>query len=194
MKLRFFVPALVLALSTIAAQAQIGLYLNPVVSRISNSKPDDGPFAFLGDGQTSRIFGGVDFGGYYEFAHYPKANVSLDMRDAIQHSSTASLNSFMVGLRLAASPMRYRFKPYVQFSVGAGRSESPLSSAHIEKLQYGIYGGLDKSLNKHVDWRIVEVSYGSVTTVSSAIYDSNTTPIPAAKVLGFSTGFVFRIP
>jgi hypothetical protein len=69
-----------------------------------------------------------------------------------------------------------------------------LSAAHIEKLQYGIYGGVDKSLNKHVDWRIVEISYGSVTTISSAIYDSDTTPIPAARVLGFSTGFVFRIP
>jgi hypothetical protein len=194
MKLRFLVPVLALALTTIAAHAQIGLYFNPVVSRVSNSKADTGPFAFLGDGQTSQIFGGVDFGGYYEFAHFSKANVSLDMRDAIQHGNSASLNSFMVGLRVAAKPMAYYgLKPYGQLSVGAGRTKSPLSSAHIEKLQYGIYGGVDKPLNKHVDWRIVEVSYGSLSTVSSAIYDSDTTPIPAATVLGFSTGFVFRI-
>ena len=191
MKLRFLVPAFALALTTIAAHAQVGLYFAPVVSRISNSTADTGPFAFLGSGKTSQIFGGVDFGGYYEFAHYSKADVSVDMRDAIQHGNAASLNSFMAGLRLAAKPMAYNLKPYAQLSVGAGRSKSPLSAAHIERLQYGIYAGVDKPLNKHIDWRIVEISYGSVSTISSAIF-GGPTPIPAAKVLGFSTGLVFR--
>jgi hypothetical protein len=191
MKLRFLVPTLALALTTIAAHAQIGLYFNPVVSRISNSVADTGPYAFLGDGQTSQIFGGVDFGGYYEFAHYSKFDVSADMRDAIQHGNNASLNSFLVGVRLAAHPMAFGLKPYAQFSVGAGRTRPPLSNAHIEKLQYGIYGGLDRPLNKHIDWRVVEVSYGSVGTISSQTFEGPT-PIPSAKILGFSTGFVFR--
>jgi hypothetical protein len=191
MKLRFLVPALALALTTIAARAQVGIYFNPVVSRISNSVADTGPFAFLGDGQKSQIFGGVDFGGYYEFAHYSKADVSIDVRDAIQHGNNASINSFMVGARIAAKPMAFNLKPYGQFSVGEGRTRSPLSDAHIQRLQYGIYGGVDKPLNKHVDWRIVEISYGSVSTVSSAQFQGPI-PIPAAKILGFSTGFVFR--
>jgi hypothetical protein len=96
-----------------------------------------------------------------------------------------------VGVRVAANPISYGLKPYAQLSFGAGRTKSPLSPVHIEKLDYGIFGGVDKPLNKHVDWRIVEVSYGSLTTISSAIYDGPT-PVPAAKVLGFSTGFVFR--
>jgi hypothetical protein len=191
MKLRFLVPALALALTTIAAQAQIGIYVNPVVSRISNSVADTGPYAFLGDGQTSQIFGGVDFGGYYEFAHYSKFDVSADMRDAIQHGNNASLNSFLVGIRVAAHPMAFGLKPYGQFSVGAGRTRPPLSDAHIEKLQYAIYGGLDRPLNKHIDWRVVEISYGSVGTISSQTFEGPT-PIPSAKILGFSTGFVFR--
>jgi hypothetical protein len=191
MKLRFLVPALALALTTIAAHAQIGIYVNPVVSRISNSTADTGPFAFLGDGQTSQIFGGVDFGGYYEFAHYSKFDVSADVRDAIQHGNSASLNSFMVGLRLAAHPMAFGLKPYGQFSVGAGRTRAPLSAAHINRLQYAIFGGVDKPLNKHVDWRVLEVSYGSLLTISSQTF-GGPTPIPAARVLGFSTGFVFR--
>lgn len=191
MKLRFLVPALALALTTIAAHAQIGLYLNPVVSRVSNSTPDTGPFAFLGEGGTSKIFGGVDFGGYYEFAHYPKSDLSFDVRDTIQRYSTASFNSFMVGPRLAAKPLAYNLKPYAQLSIGVGRTKAPLSPVSISKLQYGIYVGVDKPLKKHVDWRILEVSYGSVTTISSNIFGSPT-PIPAASVLGFSTGFVFR--
>jgi hypothetical protein len=191
MKLRFLVPTLALALTTIAAHAQVGLYFNPVVSRISNSVADTVPYAFLGDGQTSQIFGGVDFGGYYEFAHYTKFDVSADMRDAIEHGNNASLNSFMVGLRVAAHPMAFGLKPYGQFSVGAGRTRPPLSNAHIERLQYGIYGGLDRPLNKHVDWRVVEVSYGSVGTISSHTFEGPIV-IPSAKILGFSTGFVFR--
>jgi hypothetical protein len=82
-------------------------------------------------------------------------------------------------------------KPYAQFSVGEGRTRPPLSNAHIQRLQYAVFGGVDKSLTKHIDWRIVEVSYGSLTTVSSQTF-GGPTPIPAARVLGFSTGFVFR--
>jgi hypothetical protein len=191
MKLRFLVPALALALTTIAAQAQIGLYLNPVVSRASNSKADTGPFAFLGAGKTSQIFGGVDFGGYYEFAHFAKSDVSVDARETVQHGDNAALNSFLVGLRVAAKPMAFNLKPYGQLSVGAGTTRSPLSSVHITKLEYGIYGGVDKALNKHVDWRIIEVGYSSLTAISSDSFGGPTPP--ATSVLGFSTGFVFRI-
>jgi hypothetical protein len=191
MKLRFLVPTLALALTTIAAHAQIGVYVNPVVSRISNSVVDTSPFAFLGEGQTSQIFGGVDFGGYYEFAHYAKFDVSGDVRDAIQHGNSASINSFLVGLRLAAHPMAFGLKPYGQFSVGVGRTKAPLSAAISNRLQYGIFGGVDKPLNKHIDWRIIEVSYSSVETISDETF-GGTTAVPAASIIGFSTGFVFR--
>ncbi|HEY5214289.1 MAG TPA: hypothetical protein VIJ38_14835 [Acidobacteriaceae bacterium] len=191
MKLRFLVPALALALTTLAAHAQIGLYLNPVVSRVSNSTPDTGPFAFLGEGGTSKIFGGVDFGGYYEFAHTPKMDVSVDARDTMQRYSTASFTSFMVGPRIQTKPIAYNLKPYAQLSIGVGRTKAPLSPATVSKLQYGIYVGLDKSIKKHIDWRIIEVSYGSVTTINSQLF-RGPTPIPAASVLGFSTGLVFR--
>jgi len=43
-----------------------------------------------------------------------------------------------------------------------------------------------------VDWRVIEVGYGSVITMSSYLYGP--TSQPAAKLLNFSTGFVFRIP
>jgi hypothetical protein len=192
MKLRFLASALALAITTIAAHAQVGIYVNPVVSRISNSTADTGPFAFLGSGQTSQIFGGVDFGGYYDFAHFSKADVGVDVRDAFEHGNNASLNSFLVGLRLAAKPMAFAgLKPYAQFSVGAGRTKAPKSNATIERLQYGIYVGADKALAKHVDWRIIEVSYGSVDTISSQTFNGPT-PVPAARILTFSTGLVFR--
>jgi hypothetical protein len=192
MKLRFVVPVLALALTTIAAHAQVGIYVNPVVSRITNSVADTGPFAFLGSGETAQTFGGVDFGGYYDFAHFSKADLGVDVRDAFEHGNNASLNSFLVGLRYAAKPISFAgLKPYAQVSVGEARTKAPKSNAHINNLQYGIYVGADKALAKHVDWRIVEVSYGSVDTISSHNFNGPT-PIPAARILTFSTGFVFR--
>jgi hypothetical protein len=193
MKLRLLVSSFALVVGTMAAHAQAGIYFNPIVSRVSNSTPDTGPFAFLGQDKTSQIFGGVDFGGFYDFAHYSKADVGIDMRDAIQHGNSASLNSFLVGLKVEAKPTSHNLKPYVQVSIGAGRTKSPLSPIHIEKLEADIFVGVDRPLAKHVDWRIIEVGYGTVSTISSATYGGQT-PIGAAKLLNFSTGFVFRIP
>jgi len=192
MKLRFLAPALALALTTIAARAQVAIYVTPVVSHISNSVADTGPFAFLGSGDKSQTFGGIGFGGYYDFAHLSKADVSVDVRDDIQHGNNASLNSFLVGLRLAAKPISFfGLKPYAQFSVGEGRTRPPLSDTHINRLQYGVFVGADKAIAKHVDWRVVEVSYGSVDTISSQTF-GGPTKVPAARILGFSTGLVFR--
>jgi hypothetical protein len=191
MKLRYLVPALALALTTVAAQAQIGVYVNPIVTRVSNSKADTGPFAFLGDGDTSQIFGGVNLGGYYTFVQYPKFDISVDVRDSIEHGNNALLNSFLVGPRVALHPVAWGVKPYAQVSIGAGRTHSPLNTAITTKLEFDGFVGADKALNKHVDWRIVEVGYGSVTTTSSEVHQSGTS-IPAAKLLNVSAGLVFR--
>jgi hypothetical protein len=193
MKWKSLLVASALALSTVAAHAQVGLYFNPIVSRISISTPDSGPFAFLGQNKTSRIFGGVMLGGYYEFSHQPKFDVGIDLRDEIEHGNSASLNSFLIGVRIVSQPLALGMKPYLQISGGEGRSSSPLSPVHVTKAEYGAFVGVDKRLGRHVDWRILELGYSSVTTMSSAIYDSSKS-IPAAKMINASTGFVFRIP
>ncbi len=192
MKLRFVVPALALAITTMAAHAQVGIYVNPVVSRISNSTADTGPFAFLGSGKTAQTFGGIDFGAYYDFEHFSKVDAGIDVRDAFEHGNNASLNSFLLGPRVAVKPMSFGgLKPYAQFLVGAARTKPPKSNAHINRLQYEVLVGVDKALAKRVDWRIVELSYGSADTISSQTF-GGPTPIPAARILTVSTGFVFR--
>jgi len=194
MKLRFPVLALALALTTIGIHAQGGLYLNPIFTHISTAKPDTGNFAFLGDGNTSKMFGGVVFGGYYDVFHQPKFDVSLDMRDSIVHGGNASLNSFLFGIRFAAKPVRSSFKPYAQLSAGDGSSKSPLSPIHASKVIFNIAAGIDRPINRHVDWRIVEVGYGSVTTIGSYLYSAPGVPTPSTTLINFSTGLVFRIP
>jgi hypothetical protein len=181
------------ASTTGVGSTDIGLYVNPIGIGISNSKADTGVFAFLGDGATQRTFYGADIGGYVNFFHAQKYDAGIDLRDIIVSGNGARLNSFLVGGRLAVKPIAEKFKPYVQVSVGAGRSKPPHSPIHLTRLQYGIYGGLDYTLSKHVDFRAFELGYGSVSTINSGNFNGLTS-FSASSMFSVSTGLVFRIP
>jgi hypothetical protein len=213
MKLQLLVVCLAFALTNLAALAQdnpstvsastasttgvgstdIGLYVNPIGIGISNSKPDTGVFAFLGDGVTQRTFYGADIGGYVNFFHAQKYDAGVDLRDIIVSGNGAHLNSFLVGGRIAVKPLAEKFKPYAQLSVGVGSSKAPHSPIKINRFQYGIYGGLDYTLAKHVDFRAFELGYGSVSTINSGIFNG-TTSFSASSMFSVSTGLVFRVP
>jgi hypothetical protein len=213
MKLRFPVVCLAFTLMNLAALAQdnpssvnastasttgvgstdVGLYVNPIGIGIRNSTADTGPFAFLGDNTTSRTFYGAAIGGYVNFFHAQKYDAGIDIRDIIVSANNARLNSFLVGARVVAKPIAEKYKPYLQLSIGAGSSKPPHSTVKSTRLQYGIYGGLDYTLSKHVDFRAVELGYGSVSTINSGNFNG-TTSFPASSLFSVSTGLVFRIP
>lgn len=213
MKLRFLVVCLAFALINLAALAQdnpstvkpstasytgvgstdVGLYVNPIGIGIKNSQPDSGPFAFLGDNTTSRTFYGANIGGYVNFFHDQKFDAGVDVRDIIVSGDGAHLNSFLVGARVVAKPLAESFKPYLQLSVGAGSSKARTSPIHLTRLQYGIYGGLDYTLAKHVDFRVFELGYGSVTTINSGDFGGVNT-FSGSSMFSVSTGLVFRVP
>ena len=193
MKLRYLVSTLALALTTLAAQAQIGVYVNPIFTHVTNKVPDTGTFAFLGQNGTAQMFGGVNLGGYYTFSQGPHFDLSVDIRDEIEHGNNALLNSFLVSPRLQLHPTIWNTRPYAQIAIGAGTTHSPINQAHTTKPEFGGFIGADKALAKHVDWRIIEIGYGSLTTTSSNIYGAGPVPIPAAKLLSISGGLVFRI-
>jgi hypothetical protein len=213
MKLWSLVLCLPLALSTLTTHAQdnpspvsasnasttgvgpgdVGLYVNPVANHITNSQPDTGTFAFLGNNVTSRTFWGADFGGYVNFYHAHGYDAGIDIRDAIVTGNNARLNSFLVGARFIAKPIAESFKPYLQLSIGAGTSKPPTSPIKLTRFQYGLFGGLDYTLAKHVDFRACEIGYGSVDTINSGNFNG-TVSFPASRVLSISTGLVFRVP
>jgi hypothetical protein len=213
MKLRFLVPCLALALLNVAVHAQdnpsqvnpstasyagvgstdVGLYVNPVGIRITNSQADTGSFAFLGDNATSRIFWGATFGGYVNFFHHPKFDAGIDLRDTIVKANNAGLNSFLVSARILPKPIAEVFKPYLQVSVGVGSSKPPTSPIHLNRAQYGVFAGLDYTLAKHVDFRAFELGYGAVTTINSGDF-GGTTSFPSSRLLSISSGLVFRVP
>ncbi len=193
MKLRLLASVVVLALTTVAAHAQIGVYVNPVGIRISNSTPDFGPFAFLGQGATSQMFYGANIGGYYDFYHQGKLEAGVDLRDSIVHGNSASLNSFSLGARIAGSPFDLPIKLYVQPFVGAGRTRAPTTSVGVTRANYGINVGADYKVHPHIDIRVIEIGYSSLQTASSYTIGGSTTSFPASRLLSFSAGLVFRI-
>ena len=213
MKLRLLVPCFALALLNLTARAQdnpsqvnpstssqigvgstdVGLYVNPVGIHITNSQADTGPFAFLGANATARTFYGANIGGYINFYHAPRFDAGVDIRDSIVASNNAHLNSFLVGARFIAKPIAESFKPYLQVSVGVGSSKPPTSPIHLNRLQYGIFGGLDYTLAKHVDFRAFELGYGGVTTINSGDFGGATT-FPSSRLFSLSSGLVFRVP
>jgi hypothetical protein len=191
MKLRFVLPALALALMTLCtatgANAQVGVYLNPVVTHVGISTADTGPYAFLGDNTTGRFFGGLDYGGYWDFYHQPGFNAGVDMRETILHGNNADLSTFSVAGRVAANPIKYGIRPYAELALGAGRSKA----IHVTKFQFGIFAGIDYPIATHVDFRVIEIGYGTVTTISSQIERADTS-IPSAQLFSISSGLVFR--
>jgi hypothetical protein len=193
MKLRLLATVVVLALTTVAAHAQIGLYVNPAFIEVKNNTPDTGLFAFLGSGQTSRTFYGANIGGYYDFYHNGKLEAGVDIRNSISHGNGASLNGFLVGPRVTGSPFQFPLKPYAQAFVGAGTTRAATTSVSVTRAQFGIMVGADYTVHKHIDLRIIEVGYSSLPTVSSYTVGATTTSYPNSRVLSISTGLVFRI-
>jgi hypothetical protein len=213
MKLRFLVSCLAFAVMPLAARAQdnpspvnvsnsseikvgptdVGLYVNPIGIHITNSQADTGTFAFLGDNTTARTFYGASIGGYVNFFHAQRFDAGIDVRDSIVTGNNARLNSFLVGARFIAKPIAESFKPYLQLSVGVGSSKPQRSPIKLNRAQYGIFGGLDYTLAKHVDFRVFELGYGAVSTVNSGDFGGTTT-FPSSRLFSVSTGLVFRVP
>lgn len=196
MKLRSLVLALALAAGCSAvASAQGALYITPVFDRISLSKADPGAFSFLGPNTTSRMFYGVQFGGFYHVpVNLQQVDISLDLRDAILHGNNALLNSFLVGPRIAPILINHpHIHPYVEPFIGVGSTRAPNTGIKVNKPQYGVFVGTDLNLGHVVSWRVAEFGYSGLTTASGGTIGA-TESVPSATILSLTTGLTFRLP
>jgi hypothetical protein len=182
----------VLAAVAASARAQVGVYINPVFTKISNNVPDTGPFAFLGEGSTSRNFGGVDFGAYYNITHGAGAKFGVDVRDTTVHSNNAALNIFSIAARVESAPLTtHGIRPYAEIAAGAATSKAAQAQIHATRGMFAIFGGIDYPLTRIIDFRVVEVGYGGVTVQNSFIY-GGPNPIGSSRMIQVSSGLVFR--
>ncbi len=193
---RSFLLGALIAFAPAALHAQTGIYVNPIAMRISTAKADSGLYAFLGQNSTSQVFYGVNIGAYHDFKTPYSFKAGIDMHDSILHGDGAEINNFDVGVRISGHPFANHpgFKPYIEPLVGAATTRAPFTVIRQTRLEYGVNGGLDYETHHHVDFRLIEVGYTSLTTISTETTGGAppNTPIPGSQAITFSAGFVFR--
>ena len=177
-----------------AGHGQIGVYGMPEFTRVSNSTPDAGAFSLLGPNGTSRIFSGVGVGLYDEFLHGARLDGGVDLRGTIQKGSNAHLNEFLIGARVVFKPEGSNFRPYAEVLGGVGGTRAATNPVTTSKGTYGGFVGLDYRVSKHVDLRLLEVGYSSLTTISTSSVTAAGTQPGASQLLHFGAGIVLRFP
>ena len=198
--------AAVAVATTISAQAQVGVYGMFTVDRLSNiqSSPlpaptTTGPNARLNTADPLGGTGGI----YYDFLKLGPIKLGADLRGSIlstKRGANVSFNdsgtriySALGGIRAVFHTPVAPLKPYIQGSVGLGRSDYGLSNTTsagqvilYNNFEYEGLAGLDIKLLPIMDWRVAEFGYGGLNPFGT--YSHN---YPIKQV---SMGFVFHLP
>lgn len=153
-----------------AATAQVGIY-----GEFSATK--------LNVPNTSWIYGPT-FGAYLDKGHFWVFRSGVDARGAILGSGSTTLDSGLVGPRVAVRLHPLPMQPYVEALIGAGHADYGQGEAYVSatKFQYQFLGGLDLTILPRIDWRLVEFSYGGLSGLGSSFNPKT-----------ISTGIVIRL-
>ena len=128
---------------------------------------------------------GSTFGFYDNHWSIPFFALGVDGRGTVVGTGSTSIASGLVGPRLVFKPHVLPILPYVEALAGAGRAEAGEGSARTSavKFEYNFVGGLDYTFFPRLDWRVVEFSYGGLSSFPGS-FNPRT----------LSTGIVFRLP
>jgi hypothetical protein len=92
------------------------------------------------------------FGFYYGLFHAGPIDLSVDARGDV----SSNINSGLVGPRVAVKLPVIPLKPYGEFIFGVSTYSRPLPN----DFAYRYVLGLDATIIPHIDWRVVDFSYG----------------------------------
>lgn len=169
------------------------IYVAPNFARLTNSQSDTGPFAFFGDNKTSGWFRGANLGVSRDFHYSPKIDLTGDFRLTFLSGNNAPLRSVLFGLRAAPRRNGKALLPYVEVMGGLGSTHAPQNSHSVHRGEWQVQAGVEDPINRHVDWRVIEVGYGMVRTIGSDAFSGDTSnQRPAAHVLNLTSGIVVR--
>lgn len=164
-----FFALLLFAVGIPAAQAQTAIYGQFGASHSNLSNTNEWGY-------------GGGFGLYSDFLKVPFGKVGGDLRFQFTHpASDTRLFSTLVGPRISIHPHVVALNPYAEFLFGAGRFTYGNNSPSTTQFDWRAIGGVDKTLLPHLDWRVIEVSYGQINTYSGRL-----------KPITLSTGIVLR--
>jgi hypothetical protein len=125
---------------------------------------------------------GGGFGIYSDFYKVPFGKVGGDLRFQFSRpASNITLFSTLVGPRISMHPHVVPLNPYAEFLFGAGHFTYGNNSPSTTQFDWRAIGGVDKTLVPHLDWRVIEVSYGQLNTYSGRL-----------RPITLSTGIVLR--
>jgi hypothetical protein len=198
--------ASVALVSTASAHAQFGVYGMFTVDRLSNIASSPLPAPTTDDANarlnTADPLGGTG-GVYYDFKKVGPFTLGADLRGTILTTKRGANNSFndtgtriysvLGGVRGVIHTPKDWLKPYIQGSVGLGRSDYGLSTTTstgqdilYNNFEYEGLAGLDIKLLPVLDYRVAEFGYGGLDPFGT--YSHN---YPIKQV---SMGFVFHLP
>jgi hypothetical protein len=185
MKHRVLLFSILLVLTAATVQAQVGLYANFTAQHVGAATGQ--VFGSAGDLSNGKFLYGPTFGIYNDFLHAGPLHVGADIRGSILSNGDAKLNSGLAGLRVAVKAPVLPIKPYVQASAGVAGFNYGRRQALTNSFTYEIDGGVDLTFLPRLDWRLVEVGGGALTSSGPGANAGN-------GLFHISTGLVFRLP
>ena len=109
--------------------------------------------------------------------------VGADIRfQFVRPATNTTLFSALVGPRIALHPKVFPLNPYAEFHFGPGHFSYGNNAPSTTQFDWRVIGGLDKTVLPHLDWRVIEVSYGQLNTYAGTL-----------KPVTLSTGIVLRL-
>jgi hypothetical protein len=198
--------------TTVSAHAQVGVYGMFTVDRISNIASSPLPLPPNSTDPAFKRSNSVDpLGGtggvFYDFKKAGLVTLGVDLRGSIMNTKRgayvnfngpgARIYSVLGGVRAQFHPPIKVLKPYIQGSVGLGRSNyglfsdqdpspNPQPTKIYSNFEWEGLAGLDIKLLPILDYRVVELGYGGLDPFGT--YSHN---YPIKQV---SMGFVFHLP
>jgi hypothetical protein len=154
---------------TLTASAQTGLYAEYGASKV--------------DAPSDNWIYGPTFGLYHDFFSVPLVHVGADLRGSLLGvSQTTNLYSGTIGPRVSLHP-HFLIMPYAEALFGAGHYDFGAGQGGSTEFEYQFLAGADLTILPHIDWRVLEFSYGGLSVFSGDLHPKT-----------LSTGFVIRLP
>jgi hypothetical protein len=213
MKLRTIALVLSVALVSAVAHAQTGVYVTADGQRFTQKGVDLPAFTNSKD-VDSLWLAGTSYGIYYDFSRLPgisklktgRIAVGVDGRgDTFRrdvYGSQIDRQDGLFSLRIAlkkAPPQKYMLKttPYLQGGFGIGHTRNALRTYYNNDFIYQFSLGFDRPLtkkSKNLDWRMLEVSVGSLANYPTGYYSANGGygPNQSNYMITLGSGIVFR--
>ena len=211
MKLRSIALVLSVALAS-AAYAQTGVYITGDAQQFTQ----EGVLAIPGThGNIDRPWlYGPTYGIYYDFTRVPglskiKKNplvLGIDARGDIfraqangsQYDREDGIFSLRLATKkpLAVKHLPKKITPYLQGGFGIGHTRIPARTTYNNNFIYQGSFGVDRQLPgkfKKFDWRVFEVSVGSLANYPTGYYPGGAGPNQSNYLITLGTGLVFHI-